>query len=145
MKMKNEGFTLVELMVTILVMAVITMIAAPSFSKILAKQKLNSNTQDLISTLSKARSQAVLLRQNTTVHLSTGTENDLNYYWQLADNNSITSPSVITEIVFARDGSISSGMDTSVDFIICNSKTGTTRVFALTRMGSIYNKNEGTC
>jgi len=141
----KRGFTLVELMVTIAVMAIIAMIAAPSFGNILYKQQLNTNTRELISTLSQARSQAVILRKDTTVHLMNGTNTETDYYWQTTANNSVISPSSISQIVFNKEGAISSGITADTDFIICNSKSGTTRVFALTKMGTIYVKAEGTC
>jgi len=51
----------------------------------------------------------------------------------------------LSQIVFNKEGAISSGITADTDFIICNSKSGTTRVFALTKMGTIYVKAEGTC
>ena len=66
---KNHGFTLIELMVTIAVMAIIAMLAAPSFADLIAKQRLESTTKQLLNILTTARSQAILLRQATTVNL----------------------------------------------------------------------------
>ena len=145
MQRKEQGFTLIELMLTIAILAIIATMAAPSFGNILSRQQLNVNTRELMSTLSQARSQAVILRKNTTVHLSSGTNTQTDYYWQTTANNSVTAPSSITQIVFNKEGAISSGITADTDFIICNSKTGTTRVFALTRMGTTYVKAEGTC
>lgn len=143
----NHGFTLIELMVTVAVMAIIAMLAAPSFTQIMAKQKLNSNSRELMATLSQARSQAVLLRSNATVNInpSTCTPSPTVYCWSATVDNSVTAPTAITQIVFGKDGSISSGIAANTNFIICNSKTGTTRIFALTRMGTIYVKADGTC
>ena len=67
---KNRGFTLIELMVTIAVIAIIAMMAAPSFGNLLLKQNLNRSTQDLVATLNAARSTAVLERREVTVDLS---------------------------------------------------------------------------
>ena len=41
---KNKGFTLIELMVTLAIFAIIAAMAAPSFGKMVTRQKLNSNT-----------------------------------------------------------------------------------------------------
>ena len=144
--MRNyRGFTLIELMVTIAVLASIAMLAAPSFTQLRAKQQLNANSRDLIATISKARNQAVFLRTNTTVFLSSGVNTETNYYWQTTANNSVTAPTSITQIVFNRDGSISSGISADTSFVICNSTTRTTKAFALTKMGSVYPKSDGTC
>ena len=119
----NRGFTLIELMVTIAVLAIIAMLAVLSFTQLRAKQQLNANSRDLITTISKARNQAVFLRRNTTVFLSSGTNTETNYYWQTTTNNSVTAPASITQIVFNRDGSISSGISADTSFVICNSTT----------------------
>ncbi|EYT46389.1 prepilin-type N-terminal cleavage/methylation domain protein, partial [Acinetobacter sp. 478810] len=47
----QDGFTLVELMVTIAVMAIIAMMAAPSMSNLLESKRLDGNQRDLINTL----------------------------------------------------------------------------------------------
>lgn len=63
----NRGFTLVELMVTIVVLAVIASIAAPSFNKLIISQKLNNNTRGLINAFNQAKSQAALLKRSVAV------------------------------------------------------------------------------
>lgn len=145
MQRKEQGFTLIELMVTMAVMAIIAMMAAPSFSQIIAKQQLNSNTRQLVATLSQARSQAVLLRKSTTVHLSDGTNSETDFYWTTTAHNRVTSPASITQIIFGRDGAILSGITADTNFVICNSKTSTTKIFKLTKMGTIYFVADGTC
>lgn len=62
----KRGFTLVELMVTIAVIAILATIAAPSMNNLIAKQRLNSAIRELSNTLGKARSQAALLRIEVT-------------------------------------------------------------------------------
>ena len=44
---KNHGFTLIELMVTIAVIAIIAMMAVPSMGNLIAKQRLNTTAKDL--------------------------------------------------------------------------------------------------
>ena len=50
----NSGFTLIELMVAIVVLAVIVSIAAPSISTQLANQRVKSTTATLINALREA-------------------------------------------------------------------------------------------
>ena len=64
-----RGFTLIELMVTIGVMAIIAVIAVPSFNSMLLKQNLNASTRSLVITLEKARSKAALERRPVDVNL----------------------------------------------------------------------------
>lgn len=63
----NHGFTLIELMVTIAVMAIIATIAAPSFGDMITRQKLNALTRDLMMAINQAKSQAALLRTTVAV------------------------------------------------------------------------------
>ncbi len=87
----QEGFTLVELIVTIAVMAIIAMMAAPSMSNLLKSKRLDTNQRDLISTLSEAKSQAVLGRQNVSVNLNSAASNTATLLnWQPTSNNTLT-------------------------------------------------------
>lgn len=64
-----DGFTLVELMVTILVIAIIAVITMPSFSVTYNRKKLESSVNELVIQISQARSRAVLIRKTTGVCL----------------------------------------------------------------------------
>ncbi len=57
---KIRGFTLIELMVTLTVLAIITMIATPSLASALENQKLKQAALELKIALQQARSQALL-------------------------------------------------------------------------------------
>lgn len=62
-----KGFTLIELMVTIVLAAIVIAIALPSFERSIATSQLQSTTQDLISTINTARMQSVSTRQDMTI------------------------------------------------------------------------------
>lgn len=64
-----RGFTLIELMVTIAVFAVIAMMAAPSFGNLVAKKQLDTLAKDFALVLGEARGQAISLRKNITIKL----------------------------------------------------------------------------
>ncbi|OTG67146.1 GspH/FimT family pseudopilin [Acinetobacter silvestris] len=64
---KNKGFTLVELMVTIAVLAIIATMAVPSFNRLILSQKLNSNTRALVSAFNLAKSQASVMKRTVAV------------------------------------------------------------------------------
>jgi len=106
---KSRGFTLIELMVTIAVMAVIAMMAAPSFGNLLEKQRLNTTAKDLAYVFGQARSQSAVLRQNTTVNFGDNPYpenpffNAVNYYWK-SKYSDITMTSDTTAVVFLPIG-----------------------------------------
>ena len=144
----KKGFTLVELMVTVSILVIIVMLAAPSFTNLLVKQNLNSNIRTLLATFSDARSQSILLRKDVTVILNNTNKNtEINYYWSMEGRGSLVAPTTIPSIVFQSDGTLKNTTKntkfTDTNFIICSmnfSKTVT-----LTRVGTITLGAEGSC
>ena len=104
MQRKKQGFTLIELMITIAILAIIATMAAPSFGNLIQKQNLNRSTQELIGQLNNARSKAVLERRDVTVQLNSlaaDTPTQLN--WASQDKTILKSGSP-TEITFLLSG-----------------------------------------
>ncbi|MEE2002608.1 GspH/FimT family pseudopilin [Alkalimonas sp. MEB108] len=62
---KETGFTLIELMVTVAVMAIVLTVAVPAFTNVINSNRLTSQANELLSTLSFARSEAI--RRNADV------------------------------------------------------------------------------
>lgn len=73
----NQGFTLIELMVTIAIMAIIASLAAPSFGNLISEQKLNSSARELVMVINQAKSQAALKKTTVAICLNrTNSDND---------------------------------------------------------------------
>lgn len=72
-----HGFTLIELMIVVAVLAVLGTLAAPSFRGLLAEQRLAAATSSLNSLLWLARSEAI--KRNVPVNLSIAS----NTAWQV--------------------------------------------------------------
>lgn len=66
-QMTSSGFTLIELMVTIAVLAIIVSIAAPSISTQLANQRVKSTVSLIENALKEAKAESVIRRQDIRV------------------------------------------------------------------------------
>lgn len=144
--MQNKGFTLVELMVTIAVLAIIATLAVPSFGNMLLKQNLNKSTQELTHVLSQARAKAALERREITVRLNTSAVADsaTQFNWMPSGKAELKTGSP-TSIVFLPTGLVENAVgDTS--FTICEQSSGSlSKTIGISRMGTIQQIVEGTC
>ncbi len=66
-----RGFTLLELMVTVAILAIVSAIAVPSFAGLINRDRLTSQANELVATMQYARSEAV--RINGQVQLCPST------------------------------------------------------------------------
>lgn len=64
---KQSGVTLLELMVGMAVAAILAMLAAPSFNRLIATTRLNTQTTELLSSLQYARTEALKRNQNVSI------------------------------------------------------------------------------
>ncbi len=70
-KTLNKGFTLIELMVTLAVAAIVLTIAVPSFTTTVQNNRLSTQLNELVGSLHLARSEAIKRRVTMTVCGST--------------------------------------------------------------------------
>lgn len=70
---RARGFTLIELMVTIAVLAIVTAIAYPSFTSLMNSSRLTGAANDLVGDLQTARSEAI--RRNARVTVCASADN----------------------------------------------------------------------
>lgn len=119
------------------------------------KVSTHPNQRDLINTLSEAKSQAILGRQNVSVNLnSTASNTPTSLNWQTASNNTLELKNI------AADGTQSSLTTTTLAFnangvvanitqdtllSICNSRINKKKVIILTKLGTLVFKAEETC
>jgi len=63
----SSGFTLIEMIVTVSIVAILASIAAPSFSSMLERSRATAQANEMVSALLLARSEALKRRNNVTV------------------------------------------------------------------------------
>ncbi|WP_227523175.1 GspH/FimT family pseudopilin [Psychrobacter sp. Sarcosine-3u-12] len=157
LRMTSSGFTLIELMVTIAVLAIIVGIAAPSISTQLANQRVKSTTATLANALKEAKVESILRRQNITViYTSTSTpktiklqagSEDISTY-NLSAKSTVTqtiTPSTVTSIVFQPNKKIAN--NATVVYTVCDSGSNseTPKQISLTNIANVNVVNAGSC
>ena len=152
---RNQGFTIIEMLIALVVLAVILSLAAPSFRDSSARTALRSTTMDLIASINNARAQAVNLGTVVTLAATDGTSwtqgwqatlpsphDDENQDFLAKNGVTITATGGETSLNFRRDGTTSA----QVTFRLChNDLTGETgREISINRLGRTSNQ-EYTC
>ena len=101
-----QGFTLIEAMVVVALVAILAALAVPSFTTMIANQRVSSAAQELQTLLSFARAEAVYKRTQTTV-TATGQK------WEA---KVVPDGPLLREIVASDAVTITPGSDNGVAF-----------------------------
>ena len=112
---KATGFTLVELMVAIAILALLTTIAVPSFNQMIASNRLTTQTNGLIAAMNIARSEAIKLNRTVSLCRIAGPNDD-----ECAGNGTWTNWAVLHEDRVILRGAIDSFNGT----LVATSDTG---------------------
>lgn len=153
----NQGFTLIELIVTIAIFAIIAAIAAPSMSQLLVKQNLNKSTQELIAVLNQGRAKAAMERKEITINLNTTniadkdvaqkdtTSTEFTTLNWMPSGKAVLKTGSVTTLKFLPTGLVKDATtDTSI--IICDQTSGSlSKTVSISKMGTIQQVVEGTC
>lgn len=153
--MANSGFTLIELMVTIAVLAIIVSIAAPSISTQLANQRVKSTASIIESALKEAKAESIIRRQNVSVIYDASATpksvtlqangNNISSYTVSASSTISITPTTATTVVFQPNKLIAG--DDEILYSICDSGSAneTLGQVRVNKIANINTTNTGGC
>lgn len=100
--LRFRGFTTIELLSTLLIISVVSAMAAPSFLELIAKQRTKTAASELYFSLIKTRSEA--LKRNANIVL-TPISNDWRNGWEMRDANNtvLDSHSALTGVTVSSE------------------------------------------
>jgi len=86
---RSHGFTLIEMLVTLGVFAILLMIAIPSMRPFLQSQGVKNASMDISSTVALARSEAI--KRNTTVDVTANNATDWSQGWVVSQTSTAST------------------------------------------------------
>jgi len=173
-KSKEQGFTLIELMVTISVLAILLGLAVPSYRSFVTSNRLTAQANELVGDLSLARNEAASRSRNVRVCIAAsstscaGSGSDWAAGWIVwADNNNngsleagevikyvaplaggvslaATGPSSVSAMVYLPFGGLSAGSSTWT-FTLCSPGDTAGRTVTVPITGRASAKRITTC
>ncbi|OXL24029.1 pilus assembly protein [Psychrobacter sp. DAB_AL32B] len=150
--MTSSGFTLIEMMVTIVVLAIIVSIAAPSMSNQLANQRVKSTTATLANALKEAKAESIIRRQNVTLSYNntsnprvitiTSSDTSVIANYSYTAQNTIRPLLSTTTVIFEPSKRVTEVRT----FTICdNNLNATSRQIVVNKVAKITSQTGGTC
>jgi type IV fimbrial biogenesis protein FimT len=150
--MIDSGFTLIELMVTVAVLAIIVSIAAPNISTQLANQRVKSTTATLVNALKEARAESLIRRQEVEVSIDDDDyEIEIEIEIEVDDDNStiIANYSYSAKSIIDGDDDITFKPNKTADeetLTICDTNTAASpRQITVSKLGQVSTASGGTC
>ena len=166
---REQGFTLIELVITIAIMAIIAAMAAPNMQKQIRQARIKDGANIIEAALKDARTQAMIAQRSTRVVLtnsssskkitvlyvkrsSTDADEMLSDY-RLDKNLTITtSPTALTAVSFtpykkAYQGDTGTGTltDSSTNFSVCYGAGSDKYTIIVDASSNIVTSKNGTC
>jgi type IV fimbrial biogenesis protein FimT len=147
LRMTETGFTLIELMVTIAVLAIIVSIAAPNISTQLANQRVKSTTATLTNALKEAKAESIIRRQSLDFSFD---DSSHSLVIENESSNVIASYNYSAKNTIKADSSTitfrPSKRTDAVTYTVCDSKNSSvSRQVIVTAVANISTVVGGTC
>ncbi len=151
MKNRISGFTLIELMVTVAVLAILVTVAIPNYQAFVVNSRMTAQANDFLASLSLARSEAV--KRNAPVSMN-AVDGDWASGWEIVDaggNVLRVHPALEGESSLDGDATTitfqSNGQAGATTFNLCNPDTSIApgRDIAIEVSGRASVAKPGTC
>lgn len=166
---REQGFTLIELVITIAIIAIIAAMAAPSMQKQIRQAKIKDGANIIEAALKDARTQAMIAQRSTRVVLTNNTSSkkitvlyvkrsatdadEMLSDYTLDKNLTITaSPTALTAVSFtpykkAYQGDTGTGTatDSSTNFSVCYGAGSDKYTIMVDASSNIVTSKNGTC
>lgn len=166
---RDQGFTLIELVITIAIIAIIAAMAAPSMQKQIRQAKTNDAANIIEAALKDARTQAMIAQRSTRVvltnsssskkitvlyvkRLSTNADEMLSDYTLDKNLTITTSPTALTAVSFTPykkayqgDTGTGTGTDSSTNFSVCYGAGSDKYTIMVDASSNIVTSKNGTC
>ncbi len=140
---KNKGFTLIELMVTIGVLAIIASIATPSMTNFKKNQEISEQEKKIKLTLSEARMEVRLQNKPMKVVFSSPVEGTANTLYVDIDSNKYNFNMKDKELTFYNNGLVDTGGKPRLCLRISDKKDASRfRVLELSKLGIVSKSTE---
>ena len=144
-RFREHGFTLIELMVTVTVAGVLLAVGIPAFSKLIANNRIATQTNEFVGALNLARSEAVRRSQGVSIRSTNGSV-DFASGWKIFNDPGLTGAAPAASDVLRESSGLAgkttlksvsrSGSSPSFTYTV---STGTSIVF-----NSLGGNNAGT-
>lgn len=146
----SRGFTLIELMVTLVVIVILATLAVPSFRGFIANQQVKTASYDLLAALNYARSEAIKRNADVTLAAVGG---DWAAGWQVSRGGVVLkawdAPGDLSfgeappvSFTFQSNGRVSGGASDSLE--VCKSEA-TQRIVSIDMTGQSRLERAGAC
>ena len=166
---RDQGFTLIELVITIAIMAIIAAMAAPNMQKQIRQARIKDGANIIEAALKDARTQAMIAQRSTRVVLTNSSSSkkitvlyvkrsatdadEMLSDYTLDKNLTITaSPSALTAVSFtpykkAYQGDTGTGTvtDSSTNFSVCYGAGSDKYTIMVDASSNIVTSKNGTC
>lgn len=143
---KKNGFTLMELLVTIVIAAILASLALPMFTSTLDRSRLTSHTNLMVGALNYARSESINRKVNIQLAMTTNgweVRNGTDVLKSFAPPaNGISTNSADFTVTYAPTGFLTATAEQSITF--CDSTNSNRRQVTVAASGSLSVNNSPT-